>query len=205
MTRTSTVLLLNLILACGVAGLTGCAGVVIGGAATGAAVANDPRTTGTVIDDQGIEIKAHNMFNADDALDKLTHIEVTSYNGMVLLTGQAPKEELKARAADLVSRIAKVRHVYNEIEIGQPTSGMVRTNDGLITTKVKAKLVSIKNLESSRIKVVTENSVVYLLGFLDKPTADAVADVVAGLSPVRKVVKLFEYPNQATPAPATNN
>lgn len=200
MTRSSFVLLFALLI--GTTGFTGCAGIVAGGAATGAAVANDPRTTGTVMDDQGIEIKAYNMISADDALDKQTHVAVTSYNGMVLLTGQAPKEELKARAADLVSRIAKVRHVYNEIEIAQPTPPIIRTNDSLITGKIKAKLLTVKNLESSRIKVVTENGVVYLLGFLDKPTADAVADLVATISPVRKVVKLFEYPTTA-PAPTT--
>lgn len=180
-------------LALGLMALSGCAGVLMGGAATGAVVVHDPRTTGSVIEDQAIEIKAHDALDADGQLAEQAHISVTSYNQMVLLTGQAPTPELKTRAAEIVSRVAKVKHVYDEVVVGSPVTAVIRTNDGLLTTKVKTKLLSIKDLDSTRIKVVTEDGVVYLMGLLDKPTGDAVAEVVSGVSGVRKVVKLFEY------------
>jgi osmotically-inducible protein OsmY len=101
---------------------------------------------------------------------------------------------LRKRAAEYVSRIAKVRHVYNEIEIRAPLSAVQVSTDGLTTTKVKSKLLTIRDLKSSSVKVVTENGVVYLMGLLDQATGDAVAEVVAGVSGVQKVVKLFEAP-----------
>ena len=174
--------------------LQGCAPIIAGGAATGAAVTSDQRTTGTVIEDQVIETKAGDFFRADAALSQQARISVTSYNQIALVTGQAPTEELRKRAVEYVSRIAKVRHVYNEIEIGSPVTAMQISSDTLLTTKVKSKLVTIKDLKSTNVKVVTENGVVYLMGLLDQPTGDAVAEVVAGVSGVCKVVKLFELP-----------
>jgi osmotically-inducible protein OsmY len=174
--------------------LQGCAPIVAGGAATGAAVTSDQRTTGTVIEDQVIETKAGDFFRADAALSQQARISVTSYNQIALVTGQAPTEDLRKRAVEYVSRIAKVRHVYNEIEIGSPVTAMQISSDTVLTTKVKSKLLTVKDLKSTDVKVVSENGVVYLMGLLDQPTGDAVAEVVAGVSGVRKVVKLFEPP-----------
>jgi len=174
--------------------LQGCAPIVAGGAATGAAVTSDQRTTGTVIEDQVIETKAGDFFRADAALSQQARISVTSYNQIALVTGQAPTEDLRKRAVEYVSRIAKVRHVYNEIEIGSPVTAMQISSDTVLTTKVKSKLLAVKDLKSTDVKVVSENGVVYLMGLLDQPTGDAVAEVVAGVSGVRKVVKLFEPP-----------
>jgi|LNFM01.1.fsa_nt_gb osmotically-inducible protein OsmY len=174
--------------------LQGCAPLVAGGAATTAVVTNDQRTTGTVIEDQVIEGRASDFFKADAALAQQTRLSVTSYNQIVLVTGQAPTEDLRKRAVEYVSRIAKVRHVYNEVVIGSPITAVQRSNDALLTTKVKTKLFTIKDLSSSDVKVVTEDGVVFLMGLLDQPTGDAVAEVVAGVSGVRKVVKLFEPP-----------
>ena len=174
--------------------LQGCAPLVAGGAATTAVVTNDQRTTGTVIEDQVIEGRAGDFFGADAALSQQSHLSVTSYNQIVLVTGQAPTEDLRKRAVEYVSRIAKVRHVYNEVTIGSPIPALQRSNDTLLTTKVKTKLFTIKDLSSSDVKVVTEDGVVFLMGLLDQPTGDAVAEVVAGVSGVRKVVKLFEPP-----------
>lgn len=177
-----------------IASLQGCVPLIAGGAATTAAVANDSRTTGTVIEDQVIEAKAYDFFEADAALSQQAHLGVTSYNQIVLVVGQVPSEELRKRAVEYVSRIAKVRHVYNETTVASPTTTIQRTNDGLITTKVKTKLFTIKDLSASNVKVVTEDSVVYLMGLFDQATGDAVAEVVAGVAGVRKVVKLFEAP-----------
>lgn len=180
------------VIACG---LQGCAApLIVGGAATTVAVASDQRTTGTMVEDQSIELKAYDFIEADGELARQTHVSVTSYNQIVLLTGQAPTEALRKRVAEYVLRIAKVRHVYNEIEIAAPSAAMARTNDGLLTTKVKAKLFTFKDLNANDIKVVSENGVVYLMGLVDRPTGDAVAEVVSTLAGVRKVVKLFEFP-----------
>jgi osmotically-inducible protein OsmY len=176
--------------------LQGCAPIVAGGVATGAAVTSDQRTTGTVIEDQVIETKAGDFFRADAALAQQARISVTSYNQIALVTGQAPTEDLRKRAVEYVSRIAKVRHVYNEIEIRSPVTAMQISSDTLLTTKVKSKLVTIRDLKSTDVKVVSENGVVYLMGMLDQTTGDAVAEVVAGVSGVRKVVKLFEPPTR---------
>lgn len=185
--------LLAALLASAVA-LQGCAPIVAGGAVTGAAVTSDQRTTGTVIEDQVIETKAGDFFRADAALSQQARLSVTSYNQIALVTGQAPTEDLRKRAVEYVSRIAKVRHVYNEIEVASPVTAMQISNDTVLTTKVKSKLLTIKDLKSTDVKVVSENGVVYLMGLLDQPTGDAVAEVVAGVSGVRKVVKLFEPP-----------
>ncbi|MGD9600717.1 MAG: BON domain-containing protein [Gammaproteobacteria bacterium] len=174
--------------------LSGCAPIVAGGAATGAVVTNDRRTTGTVIEDQAIESKAYDFLGADGALAEQAHINVTSYNQRVLLTGEAPTEELRKRAVEYVSRIAKVRHVHDEIRIAGPSTATLRANDTLLTTKVKAKLVSIRDISALDVKVVTEGGVVYLMGLLDQATGDAVAEAVATVGGISKVVKLFEAP-----------
>jgi osmotically-inducible protein OsmY len=186
--------MLVLPLTAGIPLLTGCASFLAGGAATGAAVTNDRRTTGTVIEDQGIESKAYDFLEADGALAGQTHINVVSYNQMVLLTGEAPTEELRKLAEQYVTRIAKVRHVQNEIVVASPSPAANRANDALITTKVKGKLVSIKDISAADVKVVTEARVVYLMGLIDTPTGDAIAESVATIGGISKVVKLFESP-----------
>ncbi len=193
MKQKSTLLItLSLLLGAGLATLTGCVPLFAGGAATGAVVTNDRRTTGTVIEDQAIESKAYAFFEADGALAEKSHINVTSYNQMVLLTGEVPSEELRKRAVEYVSRIAKVRHVHNEITIGAVTPTANRANDALLTTKVKGKLISIKNISALDVKVVTEAGVVYLMGLVDKATGDAIAEAIATVGGISKVVKLFE-------------
>ncbi len=187
-------LLLSLTVACSVTVLSGCALLVAGGAVTTAAVVADHRSTGTILDDRMIEGKASDFFGADGELSKQAHLNVTSYNGMALVVGQAPTEALRQRAVEYVTRVAKVRHVYNEVTVDAPLPGLNRTHDGLITTKVKGKLISISDINSNDITVTTENGVVYLMGFLDQPTGDAVGEAVAGVSGVQKVVKLFEAP-----------
>jgi osmotically-inducible protein OsmY len=171
---------------------SGCMTLLAGGAATGAVVANDKRTTGTVIEDQVIEGKTSEFFSSDGELAEKAHINVTSYNQRVLLTGEAPTEELRKRAGEYANRVAKVRHVFNEIALASPSMGINRTNDGLLTTKVKAKLISIKEISSTDIKVVTEAGVVYLMGLIDSTTGDAIAKQVATIGGITKVVKLFE-------------
>ena len=176
--------------------LQGCAALVIGGAATGASVAHDQRTAGTVLDDETIEVKAVHALREDRVLDAQSHFDVTSYNNVVLLTGETASQELKERAGKLVADIEKVRSVHNEVTIGEPSSLLARSADAAITTKVKASLFGVKgydHFDPTRVKVVTEAKVVYLMGLLNHAEADAVTDTVRQVGGVEKVVKIFEY------------
>ena len=154
--------------------IQGCAtGVVVGGAATGAAVVHDRRSAGTVIDDQGASWKISHAIFSDKELNDPSHINVTVYNGAVLLTGETPTEDLKLRAHAIAAQVVgKEKPIYNELAIAEPTSLSTRTNDAYITTKVKAALLDIQSLpgfDVTRVKVTTENSVVYLMGLLTTP------------------------------------
>jgi len=173
--------------------LQGCAAAVVAGGATGAAVAYDRRTTGTVIEDEGIELKAVKAFYSDKELNEQAHLNVISYNTVVLVTGEAPNEELRNRAVEIVRNLPKVTHVHNEIKIAAPSSMVSRSSDTLITTKVKTKLLTLKDFDGTRVKVVTENGIVYLMGLLTKEESDLATDAARQVSGVQKVVKLFQY------------
>jgi osmotically-inducible protein OsmY len=176
--------------------LYGCAAAVVGGTATGATAVHDRRTVGTFIDDEGIELKARMAIFDDKELNSQIHINIISINGVVLLVGQAPTEAARQKAAELVSPIPKVRLVHNEMTIAAPNSYMTRSSDSLITAKVKTKLFTIKehdNFDPTRVKVVTENGIVYLMGILNHSEADNVTDAARQVSGVQKIVKLFEY------------
>jgi osmotically-inducible protein OsmY len=173
--------------------LNACAPVIVAGAATGASVANDRRTAGTVLEDQTIEVKASNAIQSDEALSKAVHVSVTSFNNIVLLTGQAPTRELRDRVVNHVRDIEKIRRIHNEISIEEPTSFKTRSNDTWITTKAKSTLLGAKGLEATHIKVVTENGVVYLMGLVTRQEGDTAAKTVQQVTGVRRVVKVFEY------------
>lgn len=177
--------------------LNGCAPLVLGGAAaTGVNIAHDRRTVGTYIDDEGIELKAIAAIHKDKGLSQQIHINIISVNGVVLLVGQAPTATLRERAGSIVQGIEKVRLVHNELTIAAPNSLMTRSSDSIITTKVKTRLIGIKgfdDLDPSRVKVVTENGTVFLMGILYQAEADAVTQRASQVGGVQKVVKLFEY------------
>jgi osmotically-inducible protein OsmY len=178
--------------------LQGCAGAVVGGAAAGASVAHDRRSAGTVVDDEIIELKAREKLFSDKELFEQTHISVTSYNNILLLSGETPTDALRSRAFSLVSGIPKVRKVHNELVLAAPSSLLTRSSDTWITTKVKTNLFNIKNIEGfdpTRIKVVTENGTVFLLGIVTRQEAEAVVNASRTVKGVQRVVKLFEYLN----------
>ena len=181
-----------LLLAATLVTISGCAGILVGGAATSAVVANDPRTTGTFVEDQAIEVKAYSSLRANNDIKGQTHIGVTSYNQVVLLTGQAPTEDLRSQVVEIVSGIAKVRHIHNEVTIAAPNSMMSRTNDGLLTTKVKTKMFATADLNATKIKVVSEAGVVYLMGLVSAAEGDLAAEIASRTGGVQRVVKLFE-------------
>lgn len=173
--------------------LSGCVGVVLGGAAGGATVINDPRTAGSQVEDESIELKAGTALRGQKELAQQVHINVTSYNQVVLLTGEAPTEDMRARVFELVKGIEKVRTTHNEITIAAPSPLTARTTDSWLTTSVKAKIVGAKELNAIRIKVVTEAGAVYLLGLVTQQEADLAAQLASQTAGVQRVVKLFEY------------
>jgi osmotically-inducible protein OsmY len=176
--------------------LYGCAPVVIGSATAGGAALHSRRTVGTFVDDQGIELKASLAINGVKELRKQTHIGITSFNGAVLMVGQAPTESLRQQAQGIIAGIEKVRHIHNEVAIAAPNSLMTRSGDTLVTAKVKTSLFGIKQLEGfdpTRVKVVTEDGVVYLMGLVKHHEADAVSERARVVGGVEKIVKLFEY------------
>ena len=173
--------------------LQGCVAVAGGAAATGAAIAYDRRTSGTVIEDQSIELKAGQLLREDTEISETSHYNVTSYNMVVLVTGETPTEETRERIINIVKSIPKVTHVYNELTIAAPSSLTSRSSDTLITSKVKTKLVALENAEGTRVKVVTEKGVVYLMGLVNRDEADRVTEATRQVGGVQKVVKLFQY------------
>ncbi|MGY8813092.1 MAG: BON domain-containing protein [Gammaproteobacteria bacterium] len=173
--------------------LSGCAAVAVTGVAAGASVAADKRTTGTVIEDQSIELKATEAIFSNKELRKMIHVNFTSFNTIVLVTGEAPTEELRQNVIELVRNIQKVTSVHNEITIAAPSSFISRSSDSVITSKVKTKLVADKQATALSTKVVTEKGVVYLMGLITRVQADAATELARKTGGVQKVVRLFQY------------
>jgi len=175
--------------------LSGCAPVVVGGAATTVAVAHDRRTTGSVVEDQAIKARVITALKEDSEIERQTHINVTSFNGIVLLTGEAPTESLRSRIGDIARNSEKVRRLHNEIVIAAPSSMMTRSSDSWITTKVKTALLGVgeEGFDATRVKVVTENGTVYLLGLVTHREASAATEQARQIGGVQRIVKLFEY------------
>lgn len=175
--------------------LGGCTAVVVGGAAAGAGVAHDRRTTGTVIDDKEILIKAMRLRAADEEIKSRSNIDISVYDLQVLLTGQAESPEVVARFRDQVARIPRVRKVIDEVTIGAEGTWSEATADAYLTSRVKLALfdVGIEGFDPLRVKVVSSQGTVYLMGLLTPQEADKVTEKVRYISGVKKVVRLFEY------------
>jgi osmotically-inducible protein OsmY len=171
--------------------LAACVPVVVGGAAAGGAMAADRRTSGTYIEDQGIELKAEK--NIIQQIGDNIHANVTSYNRNVLITGEAIDESSKTKAETIVKNIDNVRSVTNELVIAGKSSFGSRSNDTYITSKVKTNMVTENRFQANYVKVVTENSVVYLMGLVTHKEADDAVDIARSVDGVEKVVKVFEY------------
>ena len=171
--------------------LSACAPLLIGGAILGGSlVVTDRRTSGTQIDDQAVELKS--IRRIADVIGDRGHVNVTSYNRLVLITGEVPTEADKAAVEQAVARIDNVRSIVNELTLAAPSSLSARSNDTLLTSKVKASMVDAKDIQANAFKVVTERSVVYLMGRVTEREAGRAADVSRGVSGVQKVVKVFE-------------
>jgi osmotically-inducible protein OsmY len=175
--------------------LQGCAGAVVAGAATGAAVATDRRTTGQMVDDQTLELKAQRLIAEDPKLRDTVRVNVTSMNGIVLLTGEAKTKSLRDRALSKVRTVEGIRRINNHIRIASPAAPLSsgRRHDKWITTKIKSKQTTTAGVGPTHVKVVTSNSVVYLMGLVDRSEAAVATKLARETKGVTRVVKLFEY------------
>ena len=173
--------------------LQGCAAVVVGGAAGTAKASGDRRTLGAQWDDQAIELKAANLLADNKPLSAASKISVYSNNGRVLLVGQTPSDVYKLEAGKIVGRIEGGRHVYNELRLGQPASFTTRSNDSWITSKVKADMFGTKNFDSTKVKVVTEDSEVFLIGLVTRQEGEQAVEIARHVNGVKRVIKAFEY------------
>ena len=177
--------------------LAGCAPLIVGTAVVaGAMVVTDRRSSGAQVDDEVIQGKAGGRIGEALPGDNV-RVNVTSYNRMVLLTGEVPKEADKTTVEQIVARIDNVVSVVNELTVGPPNSFNEKTNAAFITTKVKASLVDAKDVFSNQIKVVTHRGVVYLMGRVTEREAARAAEIARGVSGVVKVVKVFEILSEA--------
>jgi len=188
-------LYLNLLLACLLlTQLQGCAApILVAGAAGGATLASDKRSTRSMVDDQVIETKTKDKIYADAEIAKKIHINITSYNGVVLLTGETLSKSLRTHAINITRHIDNVRRVHNEIRVADLTGFSSRTNDGWITSKVKTQMLATKGFKSAQIKVTTEAGTVYIMGLVTKEAGNQAAEIARNVSGVKRVVKLFEY------------
>jgi osmotically-inducible protein OsmY len=191
--RVSILLILSLACAAGPT-LVGCAAVAIGAAAgAGTLVAMDRRSGGIRAGDQAIESNVTKVAAERWNVGTGVHINVTSYDGKVLLTGEVPTPAIRDEIGKIVTSQEHVRSVTNELLVGPETLLAARTQDTYITSKVKARLVEAKKFDANNVKVVTERRVVYLMGLVSPAEGDAAAEVAAKTSDVARVVKLFEY------------
>jgi osmotically-inducible protein OsmY len=170
--------------------LSACAPIMLGGAAMGALVATDRRTSGTQLEDEGIELRSIGRINEN--LGDRVHVNVTSYNRQVLLTGEVPSAQDKQLVEQIVSRVDNVRLVANELAVLGASSLTQRSSDSLITGKVKAAMVDSKDLYANAFKVVTERGVVYLMGRVTQREANRATDIARSTGGVQKVVRLLE-------------
>ena len=179
--------------------LQGCGALVVGGVATGAAVIHDRRDEQTVLQDQNIELQSTAAFYKDPQVRDDCRIAATSYNLVVLLTGQCGKQASADRFSDSVSRIAKVRRVVDEVTIGPIASFARESEDVLLTSRAKFAVTQVDrdDFDATRVKVVTEAGVVYLMGLVTPAEAEAVVEKVRYIPGVKKVVKVFEYTQPA--------
>jgi osmotically-inducible protein OsmY len=175
---------------------SGCALLVAAGVATvgtGVAVSQDRRTGGMLVEDQNIESKSNQRIR--DKMGGNLHVNVVSFNRNVLLTGEVPSESARKEIEQIVKDVEHVRNVLNEIAVGPVSSFASRSNDALITSKVKGRFMDGGKFQINHVKVITEDSVVYLLGIVNTDEAGSAVDIARSTKGVRKVVKVFEYMN----------
>jgi osmotically-inducible protein OsmY len=173
--------------------LQGCAGAVVLGAVGGAKMANDERSVGTQLSDTNADFQISSALSKHDDISNQTNITAVVMNNNVLMIGQSPNSMLRDKAINTVQGLQLGGKIHNQIRIGNPTSFTTRSNDTWVTTKVKGRMLNENGIDVTRIKVITENGEVFLLGLVDRKQADLAVDIARNTAGVRKVVKVFEY------------
>jgi osmotically-inducible protein OsmY len=189
---------LALALACATlaaATLAGCAALVVGGAVGTAMVVTDRRTAGTQLEDQNIELKA--LTRVRETVGDRGHINTTSYNRQVLLSGEVASEADRTALEQTIGKIEGVRSVVNELAVAGASSLTSRSNDAILTSKIKASLIDDKDVQAGAFKVLTERGTVYLMGRVTEREANRATDIARGVSGVQKVVRVFETMTEA--------
>ncbi|MCC5826189.1 division/outer membrane stress-associated lipid-binding lipoprotein [Alkalimonas sp.] len=171
--------------------LQGCAAAVVAGGGAAVVAAQDRRTLGSQIDDTGIAMRARQLF-ADEDLNKQGRINVVSYNGVVLLTGQVETEQVRQRAGQIARDLQSVRDVHNQIRVGNTISLSTRSRDSWISTRVKTLFLSDSDISGLNIKVVTEDGEVFLMGLVTPDEADKAVEIARHVDGVNRVVRAFE-------------
>ncbi len=179
------------LIAAAVPALQGCFPLVVTGMGTAALMATDRRTAGIYIEDESIELKA--MARTRDGSFPASHVNATSFNRRVLLTGEVANEEMKKQVEDAIRAIPNVKEITNELQVAGASSFASRGNDALVTSNVKARTVNNGKFSPNHVKVVTEAGVVYLMGIVTPAEGDAAAEIARSTSGVSRVVKVFEY------------
>lgn len=161
-------------------------------------IQEDPteRTTGAVVEDEIIETKVVVNIKSQEPALKNANIDAISHNGVVLLVGQVESEALKNRATEIASQAsAKIKRIHNELEVSGKTSFLSRSNDTWITTKVRTRMMTNRDIPSDQVRIIAENGTVYLMGLISQVEGDNAANAASGVSGVTRVVKVFEYLN----------
>ncbi len=171
--------------------LQSCAPLLAG--AAGGSLVNDNRSFKETLTDRNITYQAQNALDENPELKQQAHLSIATLNGVVLIVGQAPSKDMEKEAIKLIQTVPQVSRIYNEINIAEPTDAKQRLHDSWITTKVHSAMLVESGLHSALIKVITENSVVYLLGLTSHTQADLAAQVASKIGGVQKVVKLVQY------------
>jgi osmotically-inducible protein OsmY len=177
------------------AALSGCAALLVGGAVGTALVVTDRRTAGTQLEDQNIELKS--LTRIREAVGERGHVSATSYNRQLLLTGEVASEADRTAIEQSIGRIEGVRSIVNELAVMGASSMTARSNDTILTSKVKASFIDAKDLHASAVKVVTERGVVYLMGRVTEREATRASDIARGVAGVQKVVRVFELVSES--------
>ena len=172
------------------AGLSACAPLMVGGAFMGGVSASDRRTLGAQIEDEAIESKAGKRI--EENVGERVHVNVTSYNRQVLLTGEVPNEQDKALVEQVVSRVENVRAIFNELAVMGSSTLTQRSSDTLVTGRIKAGLIDSRDLTSSAFKIISERGTVFLMGRVTLRESDRATDIARTTNGVQKVVRLFE-------------
>ncbi|MFI4937986.1 MAG: BON domain-containing protein [Candidatus Berkiellales bacterium] len=185
-----TIKIISVISLCGM--LYGCGAIVAGTAVSGAVIGQDRRAASTIVYDKSIQFKAKEVVADVSEGNVKVHVSPVAYNNSVLLVGQVPNKKMRSEIEKEVRRISKVRRVHNEITVGAPPSSLIRASDSWITTKIKSEMAVTQDMNPTRVKVITEDSIVYLMGIVKGEEDEIAVDIARHTKGVKKVVKIFE-------------